>query len=49
MELWITAPPIEGAANRAVIEAVAKQLEVPKSMVRIRAGSHGRVKVVEVG
>lgn len=44
----VTAPPVEGAANTAVIEALAKALGVPKSRLAITAGSTGRVKRVTV-
>lgn len=44
----VTAPPVEGAANTAVVETLAKALGVPKSRVAITAGSTGRVKRVTV-
>ncbi len=48
LEVWVTAPPVGGAANRAVLKAVADQLGVPGSTVVLRSGEHGRMKVVEV-
>jgi uncharacterized protein len=48
LELWITAPPIEGRANKAVLEAVARELRVPASAVTLRSGARSRVKLVEV-
>lgn len=48
LEVWVSAPPAEGAANRAVLEAVAKQLGVPVSAVTLRSGARGRTKLVEV-
>jgi hypothetical protein len=44
----VTAPPVEGAANVAVIETLAKVLGVPKSRLAITAGTSGRVKRVTV-
>jgi len=44
----VTAPPVEGAANSAVIETLAKALGVPKSRLTITAGASGRVKRVAV-
>ncbi|HEX2949351.1 MAG TPA: DUF167 domain-containing protein [Armatimonadota bacterium] len=44
----VTAPPIEGAANTAVIKALAGALMVPKSHLVISAGATGRVKRVVV-
>ena len=48
LEVWVTTPPVEGAANRSVVEAVARHLGVRPSSVRLRSGSRGRTKLVEV-
>ena len=48
LEVWVTAPPAEGAANAAVIKAVAAVLGAPTSAVSIRSGARGRTKLVEV-
>ena len=40
------APPVEGAANEALIRFLAERLEVPRSAVRLEAGLAGRSKVV---
>ncbi len=48
LEVWVTAAPVGGAANKAVLKAVADQLHVPVSSVILRSGGHGRTKVVEV-
>ena len=48
LEMWVTAPPVEGAANRAVVAAVARRFKVAESKVRIRSGGRSRVKLVEV-
>ncbi len=44
----VTAPPVEGAANEAVVEVIAEWLGVPRRTVTIIAGASGRSKVVEV-
>ncbi len=44
----VTAPPVEGAANAAVLETLAKALGVPKSRLEITAGAAARVKRVTV-
>lgn len=44
----VTAPPVEGAANKAVLELLARELKVPKRAVRIVLGEHAREKVVQV-
>lgn len=48
LELWVTAPPVDDAANRAVLEAVARHFGVRSSAVTLRSGGRGRSKVVEI-
>ncbi len=44
----LTAPPVEGAANQALVEFLADRLGVPRRNVEIVAGHTGRQKVVSV-
>ena len=44
----LTAPPVEGEANDALVELLAFSLKVPKSAVRILSGLRGRTKRVAV-
>lgn len=48
LEVWVTAPPVEGAANQAVLKAVAGELHCPASSLTLRSGARSRMKVVEV-
>jgi uncharacterized protein (TIGR00251 family) len=48
LEVWITAPPVGGAANTAVLKALAAYLGVPPSMVTLKSGARSRTKVLEV-
>jgi uncharacterized protein (TIGR00251 family) len=48
LKIRITAPAVENAANRALLEFVAKQLGVARSRVRIVSGTTGRRKILEV-
>jgi uncharacterized protein (TIGR00251 family) len=48
LRVRLAAPPIEGAANEALIELLANALHVAKRDVRIVLGSRSRRKVVEV-
>jgi uncharacterized protein len=48
LKLSLTAPAIEGRANRACIEFLAELLSVPRSSVSIAAGQGSRQKVVRV-
>ncbi|MBF0417380.1 MAG: YggU family protein [Magnetococcales bacterium] len=44
----LTAPPVEGAANEAVIRLFAKALHVAKGGVRIVRGERSRDKVIRI-
>lgn len=44
LKVKLKAPPVEGAANRMLVQFVAKALKVPKSAVEIVAGQTSRVK-----
>ena len=44
----VTAPPVDGKANRAVCEALADYYNVPISRVMIVAGLTGRQKIIDI-
>jgi uncharacterized protein len=48
LKVRLTAPPVNGAANEALIEFLAESLGVPKRAVSIVAGHTSRNKIVEV-
>jgi hypothetical protein len=48
LEVWVNAPPVDGAANQAVLEAVAKDMGVRPSAVSLRSGARNRTKVFDV-
>lgn len=48
LKVAVTAPPVDGEANAAVIELLAKTLGVAKGAVSIVAGATGRRKTVHV-
>jgi uncharacterized protein (TIGR00251 family) len=48
LKVALTAPPIEGRANEACVEFLAKLLKVSRSSVTIAAGQNSRNKVVRV-
>lgn len=45
----LTAAPVDGAANKKLIELLADEFGVSKSLVTIVRGETGRRKVVEIG
>ncbi len=44
----LTAPPVDGAANEALQELLAKRLAVPRRAISIVRGATSRQKVVEI-
>ena len=48
IRLRVSAPPVEGAANAAIIDFLRKQLGVRKSDITIIQGETSRQKVVAV-
>ena len=48
LKVKITAPPVEGAANKMCIAVLAKVLNVPKSAIEIVSGQASRTKRVQV-
>ena len=44
----VNAPPVDGAANDAVIAALAEALDVPRRDIRIAAGATSRNKSLEI-
>ena len=48
MKVRLSAPPVDGAANEALVELIAAALGVARRAVRIVSGASSRSKVVEV-
>jgi uncharacterized protein (TIGR00251 family) len=48
LKVALTSPPVDGKANAACIEFLAKLLKVPRASVSIAAGLTSRNKVVRV-
>ena len=48
LKVQLTAPPVEGAANAALIALLADWLGVPKRDLRLVQGERGRDKVVAI-
>lgn len=48
LKIRVQAPPVEGAANAAVVEFLAEVLGVPRRNVEIVSGAGSRTKTVEV-
>lgn len=48
LKVKLTAPPVDGAANEALVKLLAARLDLPRSALRIVQGATGRLKVLEV-
>lgn len=48
IKIRLTAPPVDGKANDALIDFLSKVLSVPKSRIEIVAGQTGRDKLVTI-
>ncbi|MFQ5829552.1 MAG: DUF167 domain-containing protein [Candidatus Methylomirabilia bacterium] len=48
LRVRVAAPPIEGEANRAVIDLLARTLGVPRSAVSLVGGARGRDKLLRI-
>ncbi len=49
LRLYVRAPAVEGKANKAAIELLARHLGVPKGSVRLTGGATSRFKRFEIG
>jgi uncharacterized protein len=48
LKVRVTAPPLEGMANDALVELLSKELQTPRRNVCIVSGHSSRTKVVEI-
>lgn len=48
LKVKLTAPPVDQAANRAVVEFFASLLEIPKSRISIVSGERSRTKTLRI-
>jgi uncharacterized protein (TIGR00251 family) len=48
LKVRLSAPPVDGAANEALVDLLAERLGVPRRAVRIVSGATARTKTVEV-
>jgi uncharacterized protein len=48
LRVKITAPPVEGAANKACVEFIAERLGVKRAQVSIISGEKSRDKILRI-
>jgi len=48
LKLKVTAPPVDDAANKTVLQFFASRLDIPKSRLRIVSGEKSREKILRI-
>jgi uncharacterized protein (TIGR00251 family) len=48
IRIYVTTPPEDGKANKAVIKLLARALNVPKSAIEVKRGEKSRVKTIQL-
>ncbi|MCB0871541.1 MAG: DUF167 domain-containing protein [Solirubrobacterales bacterium] len=48
LQARVTAPPVDGKANKALIALLAREFSVPKSRIQIVQGETSRDKLIEL-
>jgi hypothetical protein len=48
LKIRLAAPPVDGAANEALVEFVAARLGLPRRQVRLVGGAASRRKLLEI-
>ncbi len=48
IKIKLAAPPVDGKANAALIEFLARELEIPRRNITIRTGLSSRRKLIQI-
>jgi hypothetical protein len=48
LKIKVSAPPVEGSANKKLIEIISKKLGVAKSRIKIISGGKSKEKAIEI-
>ena len=48
LHIYVASPPLDGKANAAIQEALAKHLDIPKSRVQLVTGAKSKQKTFEI-
>jgi uncharacterized protein (TIGR00251 family) len=48
LKIRLTAPPVDGAANEALVRFLADRVSVPKSQIEIISGHTSRDKIIRI-
>ncbi len=48
LKIFLTAAPVKGAANEALVNFLSKKLDLPRRSFEIRSGNTGRNKLIRI-
>lgn len=48
LKIRLTAPPVDGKANEALLRFLAQRLAIPRQQISLKSGQTSRQKVVEI-
>jgi hypothetical protein len=48
LKVKVSAPPVEGKANKELIKILSEYLDIPKSKISIVSGDKSRNKIIEI-
>ena len=48
LTIHLKSPPVDGKANKELIEVLAKKFDVLKSQIRIKSGLSSKTKLIEI-
>lgn len=48
LKIRLTAPPVDGAANEALMKFLAERFDISRSQVEIASGHTGREKIIRI-
>jgi len=48
IKIRLTAPPVDGAANEALVKFLSDRLDIPKSQIEIVSGHTSKNKIVRI-
>lgn len=48
LTVYLREKPVEGAANAALLKILAQYFSLPKTMLSLKSGARGRIKLVEI-
>ena len=46
--IHLKSPPVDGKANKELIELLAKKFAVPKAKISIKSGLSSKIKLIEI-